>query len=215
MDINSEQFSVLPPHFGNNQEGILSVNEWEDILPGYSTYYPKQFRVAIPYLLASIVYHQEWLKEKLPNNHPIFLQRIYTSGLLNKLRDNILGNCLFSSEIGMQATGVPPNVVLNYCMCSLERNMTRVEVALNEKVSSIPNKVCEEVMSHFVVNRAVPISASQVTNLITTMQFQVLTEIRNEIRSLGQGNTVVNSVQGRNISDISAQSGEASIVFQF
>ncbi len=38
LDINSEQFSVLPPHFGNNQEGILSVNEWEDILPGYSTY---------------------------------------------------------------------------------------------------------------------------------------------------------------------------------
>jgi hypothetical protein len=93
--------------------------------------------------------------------------------------------------------------------------MTRVEVALSEKVSSIPNKVCDEVMSHFVVNGAVPKSASQVTNLITNMQSQVLTEIRNEIRSLGKGYTVGNSVQGRNISDVSAQSGEASISFQF
>ncbi len=73
----------------------------------------------------------KWLKEKLPGNHLFFLQRLYTSGLINKLRDNILGNCVFSSEIGMQATGVPPNVVLNYRMSSLEKNMTRVEVALS------------------------------------------------------------------------------------
>lgn len=36
-------FANLPPHFIKGDSG-LTASEWEDILPGYSTFYPKSFR---------------------------------------------------------------------------------------------------------------------------------------------------------------------------
>lgn len=36
-------FANLPPHFIKGDSG-LTASEWDDILPGYSTFYPKSFR---------------------------------------------------------------------------------------------------------------------------------------------------------------------------
>jgi hypothetical protein len=54
-------FANLPPHFLLNDEDYLSSGEWEDILPGYSTFYPLNFREVIPFLLASFIHHQPYL----------------------------------------------------------------------------------------------------------------------------------------------------------
>jgi hypothetical protein len=48
----------LPPHFLRNDEDYPSTAEWEDILPGHSTFYPLSFREVIPLRLASLVNHQ-------------------------------------------------------------------------------------------------------------------------------------------------------------
>lgn len=42
LPVTDVSFSNLPPHFVSDI--ILSINEWEDILPGYSTFYPMSFR---------------------------------------------------------------------------------------------------------------------------------------------------------------------------
>ena len=52
-------FAILPPHFNTTKGPVISVQEWKDILPGYETYYPLTFLVALPHLLASLVYHQD------------------------------------------------------------------------------------------------------------------------------------------------------------
>ncbi len=60
---------------------------------------------------------------------------------------------LFTNSIsGMQATGVPPNIILNYRMCTLERNAARLEVYLSDKIVNISNKVCDSVLENFSVN---------------------------------------------------------------
>ena len=48
LDITTNEFASLPPHF-NTHNGliILTIPEWNDILPGYNTFYPAQFRPVI------------------------------------------------------------------------------------------------------------------------------------------------------------------------
>ena len=52
-------FADLPSHFDLSDGPILTVEEWEEILPNYSTLYPATFRVALAHMLASLVYHQD------------------------------------------------------------------------------------------------------------------------------------------------------------
>ena len=43
LDINSLEFSCLPPHL-DLSANFLSNDIWESILPGYVTFYPVEFR---------------------------------------------------------------------------------------------------------------------------------------------------------------------------
>lgn len=43
LPVTEVAFANLPPHFVSGDSGLTS-NEWEDILPGYSTFYPRSFR---------------------------------------------------------------------------------------------------------------------------------------------------------------------------
>jgi hypothetical protein len=43
LPVTEVAFANLPPRFVSGDSGLTS-NEWEDILPGYSTFYPKSFR---------------------------------------------------------------------------------------------------------------------------------------------------------------------------
>jgi hypothetical protein len=62
LDVNDYKFSALPPHFNEKSESVLTVEECNTILYGYSDFFPQLFRVAVPYLLASLYDHKQWLK---------------------------------------------------------------------------------------------------------------------------------------------------------
>ena len=74
LSITDLEFASLPPHFDLTNGDILTMAEWDLILPGYSnnTIYPDKFRQVMPYLLASIVYHKSWLVGHFPPRHPLF-----------------------------------------------------------------------------------------------------------------------------------------------
>ena len=52
LDVNETSFAILPPNFNRKCK-------MDDIIPEYSTSYPSSFLVAVPYLLAYLVYHSE------------------------------------------------------------------------------------------------------------------------------------------------------------
>lgn len=52
LDVNDYKFGVLPPHFNEKEGSVLTVDEWEIILPGYIDFFPDSFKVALPFLLA-------------------------------------------------------------------------------------------------------------------------------------------------------------------
>jgi hypothetical protein len=107
------KFAVLPPHFVNS--AVLSDAEWEEICPCYKDY-PVGFQACLPYFLASLVHHYNWLTAvdefgnqiNISEHHPIFLTRIVTSGIITRLKDKIIsditrGKCELT---GMTATGM-------------------------------------------------------------------------------------------------------------
>jgi hypothetical protein len=92
LDCTSPRFALLPPHF--TQADTLSIQQWEEAVPGFSLY-PEQFRIVIPYLVASVVFHIEWLKKTLPSSHPLFLSRFYRNNycaFLGCLKNSLLGS---------------------------------------------------------------------------------------------------------------------------
>ncbi len=81
LPLTDVSFANLPAHFLCNNEDCLSTAEWEDVLPGFSNFYPKSFREVVPFLLASLIYHRQYLAELQVSNprHPLFLQRVWTT----------------------------------------------------------------------------------------------------------------------------------------
>ena len=100
----------------------MPVDEWKSFLPDY-TRYPDRFKATLPYLLASMVYHRKWITDTLPVQHPLFLQQVWTSGILERLAEKVIIGHFHDVNVGMKATGIPPYVVLSHQISSLEDMM--------------------------------------------------------------------------------------------
>lgn len=61
------KFGVIPPRYPPACD-ILSDAVWIEILPNYSNY-PASFQRCIPFHLAQICYHYDWLTEKDEGMH--------------------------------------------------------------------------------------------------------------------------------------------------
>ena len=77
LPVNSQDFTVLPPHFTDlGLQRVLEIG-WENLLEGFYDY-PEAFLRVVPFFLASIVFHQDFLRQNLAESHPLFDQRIFT-----------------------------------------------------------------------------------------------------------------------------------------
>ena len=67
-------FNMRAPHFLESEvDGI----EFSELLPNYDTL-PPNFKNVVPFLVASLVYHETWLRTTLPASHPIFRSKLFT-----------------------------------------------------------------------------------------------------------------------------------------
>jgi hypothetical protein len=107
-----DTFLSLPPHF-RKEDVILSERQWNQVLPSYSSF-PVNFKAVLPYLLASVVFHRDWLNRTLHANHPFRMSLLMTSGLIDKLN---LGSKVHTgvdrnADTCMKATGIPTVLTL-------------------------------------------------------------------------------------------------------
>jgi hypothetical protein len=175
--VNDYSFSVLPPHFNEVNGPVLTVEEWEEILPGYTTFYPSGFRVALPYLLASLSYHQEWLQSTLSPRHPLFLQRVWRDGVLPRVAPFVCSGLMKNLETGLRATGVPPSVVLCGRMLSLEEKMIGLRECLLDRISDLPTELKTLLIDSFEVNGVRPLTSNEIHEMFASMQQRMLSEI--------------------------------------
>ena len=185
LDVTNCNFSVLPPHFDISDGPVLSLEEWNVLLPGYSTFYPDEFRTVIPFLLASIVYHKNFLNENLSSNHPLKLSRLWTSGTIDKLSSKVIIGQDRNQISRMSATGIPPHIALSNRIVALESNLSDLDGNIQKlfenvfnRLSEVPISVCREILERIQVNGAMPITHEEINRIMSNLR----EDIRNDIQ---------------------------------
>ncbi len=105
LSFKDSSFASLPPHFTQRGADII---QWSTVLPLYHRL-PNCFKQALPMLLASICYHEEFLRATLPSHHPLFCTALFASGEVGLLKSHVVAGCNRCPFTGLYATGIPPH----------------------------------------------------------------------------------------------------------
>ena len=154
------RFTVLPPHFENDILGLLTIDYWREIVPGYDNY-PAGFQTTFPFLLASLVYHEKFLRDTLPRSHPIFQARVFTHNrMLEQLRGNVLLGYGCCPSTGLQATGIPPHLAVAKEVESLIEEVKKLRAEISglktTMMTALPRQIAthvsEEIRENFTID---------------------------------------------------------------
>ena len=171
LDLNNvNSFCTLPPHFDNTNElPLLTEEEWQVVVPAYNNY-PASFKAAIPHVVASVVYHSEWLECNLPNVHPLFLTRFWREGFVDRLRDHVLTGVFRCAVTNMTATGIPPHLVVAHELTNLRSEVRNEMIQMRASMldlkdanvrqfAELPGAVTNEVLQHAKFEGVVPLTS--------------------------------------------------------
>ena len=137
-------------------------------MPGYSTFYPKNFREVVPFLLASLIYHQPYLASLRASNprHPLFLQRVWTSGVLIRLKDTVGAGCNRNPTSKLTATGVPPHLILANSIVDLRHDIGTMKEEIIEKLEQLPDALKHSMLENFQIEGTVPITRHEMQDMM-------------------------------------------------
>jgi hypothetical protein len=178
-------FSMLPPHFDRETNLRLDGNFWRTVIHNYAVL-PASFQRILPYLLASILYHDDWLRQTLPSTHPVFLSGIFTQNeLLVDLKSKVLTGVGFCVETQMRATGLPIHLAITKRLADVEAGLATILTELNE---NIPERTAtlmfEKINRNLVINGVVPLSVDDFERRFGEMATRLLAEIRQGVSGL-------------------------------
>jgi hypothetical protein len=174
LPFNDPTFASLPPHF--DQEGLRLIS-WESILPLHSRL-PHTFKQALPYLLASICYHEAWLRSTLPAHHPLFSTHLFASGTVQSLQRHLLAGCNRCPVTGMLATGIPPHLVMSNGLTDVVKQTQLLKAELLSRCADLPAELTNAMLSKFSVNGAIPLTVDDMKAMLSSAVAQMRTELR-------------------------------------
>jgi hypothetical protein len=167
-------FATLPPHF--TQDGLRLI-AWTTILPQYAQL-PATFKQALPMLLASICYHEEWLRSTLPAHHPLFATHLFASGSVEQLKPHVLLGCSRCPVTGIVATGIPPHLVMSNGLIDVVKHTQALKEELLSKCAQLPTELTDTLLDKFTINGAIPVTAADLTKMLNTIMTQMRAELR-------------------------------------
>ncbi len=136
----------------------MTTDDWRIIVPNYD-HYPETFRHTIPFLLASIVYHADFLREVLAPDHPLFASQVFAGSFVNKLRGKATAG-IAKSPVGMRATGVPQHLILAAEFAELRDDFNALKDSMTaqnsidkqqifDRVDGVPEALHEMLLKNF------------------------------------------------------------------
>ena len=204
MPLTDSSFATLPPHLKPVDFDHISKQGWSKLLPGYD-HYPACFQGVVPYLFASIVYHEDFLRRNLDAQHPLFSTTIFIHGYVEKYRNRILLGEWKCEESGMVATGVPHSILmltrLDRCDAKqdkhsqqLEQLKTEMKSYLDQRLSDVPSQVAREVLKTVHVAGAVPLSEESVMKMMGSMEKKLQADFETMFQNLSSQIASINHV---------------------
>jgi hypothetical protein len=179
LPVTDERFAALPPRF--SQAGVEYCNRnLDSLFPGASNF-PASFRAVVPYLIAVVVYQEEFINSSLPISHPLFKTNLFSRNHVKDLQKHMLnpmlglGHCPITN---MQASGVPTNLVIVAEVSRLKREHEQMqkglqvmqkglEKSLEDQFAVLPKAVGNYVLQECDVNGAKEITRSQLEDAMS------------------------------------------------
>lgn len=188
LDYNSENFAILPPHFPHDITALFTDDYWNGIVTGYNNY-PDSFKTTFPFLLASVVYHEDYLRTNLDADHPIFSARVFTqNAILEKLRGNVLLGTARCEQTGMIASGIPPHLA---AAAKIENLHSKVEALLksNDDLRQqlpqvLATEVMAKIMSQLEINGAVAVTPEVLEERLKTMGESIVHTLQQKMTTM-------------------------------
>jgi hypothetical protein len=189
LPFNDESFGVLPPHFPEAISKLLTQEFWEAIIPGYMNYHVG-FRAGFPFLLASLIYHEDFLRENLSEDHILWKAPVFAQNpLLDQLRGTVLLGIGYCKETGLRATGIPPHLAIAAKLKDVTDQMEALKAEVAELKESLRNQVPGEVASRvhtmlksdFNIEGVVPFTNRDFDEKMKSYQASVVSEVRQAI----------------------------------
>lgn len=181
LPFNDSSFASLPPHF--EPEGTQMIS-WDSIHPLYPRL-PDTFKQALPHLLASICYHESWLRESLAADHPLFSTRLFASGIVATLKPHVVTGSTRCPLTGLDATGIPPHLAMANELTAVVNHTQQLKEALLSRCDGLPAEVTNVMLSKFSINGAIPLTMDNMRDMLNA----VVAQLRTEMRDLHAGDT--------------------------
>jgi hypothetical protein len=189
LPFSDERFGILPPHFAMATLELLTGEVWNTIVPGYDNY-PACFRTIFPFLLVSLIHHEDFLRANLRPDHPIWTERVFTANpCIDSLRGKTLlgfGACLIT---GMKSSGVPPHLAIVAKLKAMEEKVEKMQqivttaiTALGENLpEAVAVKVHEMLRASFVINGQIQPTLSDLDNRFSAQMQMIRALIVSEL----------------------------------
>jgi hypothetical protein len=174
LSFNEAAFASLPPHF--DSAGASEV-VWSAVFPLYATL-PDTFKRALPFLLASICHHEEWLRLTLPPHHPLFSSPLFVSGALATLKPHVLSGCQRAPETGLIATGIPPHLTMSNELTTIVRQTRDLKEQLLSQYATLPSEVVSVLLNRFTIQGAIPVTLDEIKSLLAQAVSQMNAHMR-------------------------------------
>lgn len=147
LPVNSPNFSILPPHFGDNDQEMVQ-HAIQLCFPNI----PASLTLVAEHALASIAFHRDFLQQTLDPHHPIFASRLFRDKeLLSKLCDSV--SC--TNENCLIATGIPPHTTILTVLEELCNKMDRNTEMQHDYVQLTINGIVKELEKRAIRANAV------------------------------------------------------------
>ena len=169
------ELCTLPVRF---QPGEVAKINWADLVVDFSSF-PESFKIVITYLVASVVYHRQFLCDHLHSAHPLFASRFWRNGYQEKLKDLILGPVrMFCPITEMTASGVSQQTAMHHELRmeldAFRKQQQRSEPVTKENIQCIVSEVIrQEIKDAFQAHAVTPNSSVDVSN-ISSSSFEPL-----------------------------------------
>lgn len=204
-----EEYGCLPPHFNTKEGPALSTEEWDTILPGF-IHYPSSFRAALPFLLASLLHHFDFIHQNYHPQHPIFSSRLFTlpAQRISELRARVHVGNFKNKTTGMEArgtftcsirimcyhvlscaimcmhAGIPNEVRILHRLDQQDELRLKDKEEMLKKISEQPEAIKRMLLENFEINGAQPLLESRVRELIENSNNNLRDGLLAEIRQL-------------------------------
>jgi hypothetical protein len=137
-------FACLPPMLRAEVKKKITREEWRKMLPLYEKW-TAEFHAILWFFLASLVFHQDWLRRNLVSGHPLFSTYGWSIvSSLSPIKDAFLVTNLYSEgDSLMRAVGIPPYLQISLDLCDARQEIQETKKTVEFGMEKLPAEVSD------------------------------------------------------------------------